>query len=359
MGKGRSPLRGRGVSRNPPNRFETVSYVPDPQTANSDGEARNPRTVFLKDTTRSIVACNESPDVGFDASVNPYRGCEHGCAYCYARPYHEYLGFSAGLDFETKILVKLRAAELLRRKLDSNRWVPRPVGLSGVTDPYQPIERQLKITRACVAVLAEYRNPVYLVTKNHLITRDADLLSELAARNAASAMISFSTLSGSLARVLEPRTSSPERRLEAIESLASAGIPVGVFVAPVIPGLTDHEVPAIVASAARRGAAFAMCHLVRLPHGVGALFEEWLDLHAPDRKNKVLNRIRETRGGMLDDPRFWTRVRGEGEFSKQISGLFEMACRRNGLKTECPVLSAASFRRPPKERLLWDDSEGW
>jgi DNA repair photolyase len=229
--------------------------------------------------------------------------------------------------------------------------------MSGGTDPYQPIERHLNITRGCIAVLAEYRNPVYVVTKNHLITRDADLLGELARLGAASTMISFSTLDAGLSRVLEPRTSTPERRLEAIEALASAGIPVGVFVAPVIPGLTDHEVPAIVESAARHGAGFALCHLVRLPHGVATLFAEWLDSHAPDRKNKVLNRIRETRGGTLDDPRFWTRVRGEGEFAEQISGLFEMACRKAGLKTECPVLATASFRRPPKERLLWDDPE--
>jgi DNA repair photolyase len=355
---GRSPMKGRGASHNPPNRFETISYVPDPDHADPDIETSGPRTEFLKDDTRTIVTCNESPDVGFDASVNPYRGCEHGCAYCYARPYHEYLGFSAGLDFETKILVKDRAAELLRKTLDSPRWVPRPVGMSGVTDPYQPIERHFKITRDCIAVLAECRNPVYIVTKNHLITRDTDLLSELARRDAASAMLSFSTMNAALSRVLEPRTSTPERRLGAIEALASSDVPVGVFVAPVIPGLTDHEVPAIVEAAARSGASFALCHLVRLPHGVATLFTEWLDAHAPDRKNKVLNRIRETRGGTLDDPRFWTRVRGEGEFAEQISGLFEMACRRTGLQTECPVLSTASFRRPPKERLLWDDPEG-
>jgi DNA repair photolyase len=358
MGRGRSPIRGRGVSRNPPNRFETISYVPDPEFPETEGDTPNPRTVFLKDTTRSIVTCNTSPDVGFDASVNPYRGCEHGCAYCYARPYHEYLGFSAGLDFETKILVKERAAELLRKTLDSPRWRPRPVGMSGVTDPYQPVERHLTITRDCIAVLAEYRNPVYIVTKNHLITRDADLLSGLARHGAASAMISFSTLNPDLSRVLEPRTSTPARRLDAIADLSASGIPVGVFVAPVIPGLTDHEVPAIVDKAAGAGARFALCHLVRLPHGVAALFEDWLEFHVPNRKNKVLNRIRETRGGTLDDPRFWTRVRGEGEFADQISGLFEIACRRTGISTQCPELSTSAFRRPPKQRLLWDDPEG-
>jgi DNA repair photolyase len=355
MGRGRSPIRGRGVSRNPPNRFDKMSYVADPDLADAEGECPNPRTVFLKDTTRSIVTRNTSPDVGFDASVNPYRGCEHGCAYCYARPYHEYLGFSAGLDFETKILVKERAAELLRRKLASPKWVPRTVSLSGVTDPYQPVEKYLKLTRACIAVLADYGNPVNIVTKNHLITRDADLLSGLARRGAASAMISFSTLNADLSRVLEPRTPTPERRLDAIRTLAEAGIPVGAFVAPVIPGLTDHEVPAIVEKTARAGARFALCHLVRLSHGVAVLFEEWLESHVPNRRNKVLNRIRETRGGTLDDPRFWTRVRGEGEFADQISGLFEMACRKAGIGTQSPELSTSAFRRPPKERFLWDD----
>lgn len=351
MTRRRAPPRGRGAFRNLPNRFETIVRVPDPEYADPDAPPTGLRTAFFRDDTRSIVTVNKSPDVGFDASINPYRGCEHGCAYCYARPYHEYLGFSAGLDFETKILVKERAPELLRRKLGSPRWTPKPVAMSGVTDPYQPVERQLKITRACIAVLAEYRNPVNIVTKNHLITRDVDLLCELALSNAAAAMFSFSTLNPDLSRVLEPRTSTPSLRLEAIRALSSAGIPVGVFVAPVIPGLTDHEVPAIVESAARAGARFALCHLVRLPHGVAALFEEWLDTHAPDRKNKVLNRIRETRGGCLDDTRFSTRFRGEGEFAEQIAGLFEMTCRRMGLATECPELSTAAFRRPPRGQL--------
>jgi DNA repair photolyase len=348
------PIKGRGASGNPPNRFETISYAPDPEYldyADAEGEAPNPRTVFLKDTSRSIVTFNDSPDVGFDVSVNPYRGCEHGCAYCYARPYHEYLGFSAGLDFETKILVKGRAPELLREKLGSRRWTPRTLALSGVTDPYQPIERKLGLTRACLSVLAEHRNPVTVVTKNHLVTRDADLLSELSRYDAAFVMISFSTLRADLARTLEPRTSSPPRRLEAIESLSEAGIPVGVFAAPVIPGLTDHEVPAIVEGAARAGARFAACHLVRLPHGVSGIFEEWLDAHAPASKAKVLNRIRETRRGRLDDSRFCTRMRGEGELARQIHSLFDVTCRKMGLRQEGPELSTAAFRRPERGQL--------
>jgi len=221
MSRNPSPIKGRGVRSNPPNRFEAISYAPDPDYADHaeiEGESPDPRTVFLKDTSRTIVTFNDSPDVGFDVSVNPYRGCEHGCAYCYARPYHEYLGFSAGLDFETKILVKERAPELLREKLASRRWAPRTLALSGVTDPYQPIERRLRLTRGCISVLAEFRNPVTIVTKNHLVTRDADLLSELARHDAAFVMVSFSTLRPDLARTLEPRTSTPPRRLEAIET---------------------------------------------------------------------------------------------------------------------------------------------
>jgi DNA repair photolyase len=346
-----SPIRGRGTPRNPANRFEKVSYVPDPDLAATDGETVNPRTVFLKDDTRSILTCNDSPDVGYEMSLNPYRGCEHGCVYCYARPYHEYLGFSAGLDFETKILVKERAPELLRKRLNSPRWTPRTVALCGVTDPYQPIERHLQITRGCIAALAEYRNPVSIVTKNHLVTRDIDHLSSLARVKAALVMVSFSTLNADLARILEPRTSVPHRRLEAIGALAASGIPVGVFVAPVIPGLTDHEVPAIVEDAARAGAAFAVCHLVRLPHGVARLFEEWLDTHRPDRKDKVLNRIRDTRRGRLDDTRFRTRFRGEGPFADQIVRLFDLARRRAGIGGESPELSTAAFRRPSKGQL--------
>ena len=351
MNQDRTPIGGRGARRNPPNRFETISYVSDPDGAGPESDPIKPQTIFLRDTTRSIVTFNDSPDVGFEASVNPYRGCEHGCAYCYARPYHEYLGFSAGLDFETKILVKERAAELLRNKLSSPRWTPRPVGMSGVTDPYQPIERHLNITRGCISVLAEFRNPLTIVTKNHLITRDIDLLSDLACVHAVFVMISFSTLRADLARILEPRTSTPARRLEAIEALSTAGIPVGVFAAPIIPGLTDHEVPSIVESAARAGARFAICHLVRLPHGVGALFEEWLECHLPQRKNKVLNRIRETRQGRLDDSRFCTRFRGQGKFADQIAALFEAACRKTGMGHESPELSTAAFRRPAKGQL--------
>ncbi len=306
----------------------------------------SPATDFLRDSTSSIIARNDSPDVGFDASVNPYRGCEHGCVYCFARPTHEYLGFSAGLDFETRILVKEDAPQLLRRELSSPRWVPKVVAMSGVTDPYQPVEGRLGLTRGCLGVLAEFRNPVIIITKNHRVTRDIDHLAELAAVGAVRVCLSVTTLDPSLARIMEPRTSTPARRLAAIEALARAGVPVAVLVAPTIPGLTDHEMPAILEAAAGAGAGLAGYVLLRLPHGVGPLFERWLGQHFPERKEKVLNRIRDMRGGRLYDPRWSIRQRGQGVFAKQILQVFEVSCRRFGLQTHGPELSTSAFRRP-------------
>jgi DNA repair photolyase len=339
------PPKGRGATLNPANRFERIEIAWDPEAAAVE-ETPTPRTDFLRDTSRSIVARNESPDVGFEVSVNPYRGCEHGCAYCYARPYHEYLGLSAGLDFETRILVKENAPALLRKELLSPRWKPQTLALSGVTDPYQPVERRLRITRGCLEVLCEFRNPVIIVTKNRLVTRDVDLLGELAKHDAAGVFVSITTLDHDLARVLEPRTSSPRRRLETIETLGRAGIPVGAFVAPVIPGLTEHETPAIVAEAARAGARFAGSVLLRLPHGVADIFDGWLDAHRPGRKEKVLARIRDAREGRLTDTQFGKRMRGRGPYAEQLRDLFEVACRREGLRRGGPKLSADSFRRP-------------
>jgi DNA repair photolyase len=245
-------LRGRGSAENPGNRFELLHYERDPEAGPEDAA---PTTQFFRDCSRSIIARNDSPDVGFDASINPYRGCEHGCVYCYARPTHEYLGFSAGLEFERKIMVKEDAPELLRRELMSRRWQPQPLALSGVTDPYQPIERRLKLARRCLEVLAEFRNPAVIITKNHLVTRDCDLLQELARHDAVAVFISVTTLDADLARVLEPRASSPPGRVAAIGELARSGVPVGVLVAPVIPGLTDHEMPAILGAVAAAGGA--------------------------------------------------------------------------------------------------------
>ncbi|HST61668.1 MAG TPA: PA0069 family radical SAM protein, partial [Longimicrobium sp.] len=305
-------LRGRGAPQNPKNRFVDAEYVADGDWLDTLGDDEpDPRTEFLRDHTRGIISRNDSPDIPFETSVNPYRGCEHGCIYCFARPTHEYLGFSAGLDFETRILVKHEAPELLRKELASPRWTGQPIAMSGVTDPYQPVERRLEITRRCLEVLAEFRNPVAMVTKNHLVTRDIDLLGELAAHGAAIVNISITTLNEKLQRVMEPRASTPARRLDAVRKLTAAGIPVRVLAAPVVPGLTDHEMPAILAAAAEAGASAASYIPLRLPHGLKGLFEEWLETHFPDRKDKVLNRIREMRGGKLYDSEWGTRMRGE------------------------------------------------
>lgn len=344
-----SSSRGRGTPDNPPNRFERLAYLPILEQP--DDEERAVKTQYLKDASRSLLTYNDSPDVGFDASINPYRGCEHGCIYCYARPYHEYLGFSAGLDFETKILVKEDAPELLRRELASPKWQPKVVAISGVTDAYQPIERKLELTRRCLEVLAEFRNPVVIVTKNQLVTRDIDILTELASVNAAAVCVSVTTLDAELARVMEPRTSTPENRLEAIASLAQAGVPVRVLAAPIIPGLTDHEIPSIIQAAARAGARHAGYVVVRLPHGVAELFENWLQEHFPDRKKKVLNRIREIRGGKLNDPNFGSRMRGEGVFAEQINSMYKLACRKYGIEPGLTELSITGFRRPATPQM--------
>jgi DNA repair photolyase len=336
-------MKGRGASWNPQNRFETLSYVVDEDAERDDGGA--PRTIYMRDPTRTIIATNDSPDVGFEASVNPYRGCEHGCIYCFARPTHEYLGFSAGLDFESKILVKEDAPTLLWDELNKKSWVPKTIAISGVTDPYQPIERKLGITRGCLAVLAEFRNPVGIITKNHLVTRDVDLLTELAHFHATRVFVSITTLDAGLARIMEPRTSSPELRLDAVRTLSQAGVPVGVMVAPVVPGITDHEMPKILEAAREAGAKWAGFVVLRLPWAVAPLFERWLEEHFPDRKEKVLNRVRDLRGGKLYDPKWGVRGRGEGIFAEQIAALFEVACRKHHLNEEDRELSTEHFRR--------------
>ncbi|HEY2381152.1 MAG TPA: PA0069 family radical SAM protein [Terriglobia bacterium] len=341
-------VHGRGASSNPPNRFETMSY----ETSEWDEPGDPSRhTVFLKDETRSIIAYNDSPDVGFDASINPYRGCEHGCIYCFARPNHEYLGFSAGLDFESKILVKEDAPQLLRKELMSPRWKPQVIAISGVTDSYQPIERRLQLTRRCLEVLVEFRNPVVIITKNELVTRDIDLLLQLARFDGVLVFVSVTSLDPELARELEPRASQPARRLAAIEALSAAGVPAGALIAPVIPGLTDHEMPSIISAVAKAGAVAAGYVPLRLPYGVAPLFEEWLTLHRPLQKEKILNRVREIRGGKLNDPNFRTRMQGSGAYADQISELFEVCCRKAGIHSKRPKLSANDFRRPGPSQL--------
>ena len=345
----------RGSISNPHNRFEKLTVELEPEAlVDDDGEPLRPRTQFLRDDSQSVISFNDSPDIPFRAGLNPYRGCEHGCAYCFARPYHEYLGFSAGLDFETKIVVKENAPELLRCELSKKSWQPQPVAMSAISDCYQPVERRLQLTRRCLAVLAEFRNPVGIITKNHLVTRDLDHLSYLARHGAAHVCISLTTLDAALAKTLEPRASPPARRLAAIGELTAAGVPVIVLTAPIIPGLTDHEIPDLLAAAARAGARTAGYTIVRLPLAVAPLFTEWLERHAPGHRDKVLSRIGSMRGGRLNDPKFGSRMKGEGAFAEQIKALFALAKRKAGFRGEVPELSAAAFRVPTNQLSLFD-----
>lgn len=345
-------FHARGASINPANRFEQM-HIEEDGGDEIEEDSRPRKTIYYRDSSQSIIARNNSPDVGFETSVNPYRGCEHGCVYCYARPTHEYLGFSAGTDFESRIMVKKDAPALLERELSSRKWRAQVIAISGVTDPYQPIERELQITRGCLEVLVRYRNPVGIITKNRLVTRDADVLGELAESNCVAVNISVTSLDENLQRVLEPRTSPPQARLDAIKKLRDAGIPVGAMVAPIIPGLTDHEMPAILRACSEAGAQFAGYTIVRLPFAVAPLFERWLDEHFPERKAKVLSRIRSIRGGeKLSDPRWGTRIKGEGIFAEQIGALFQMSCRKFGIGPR-PELSTSAFRRPREQLKLF------
>ncbi len=374
----RPARKGRGARVNPTGRFERARIEPDLDLVHDlDFDLREdlkdlndlndlegdrpsadfrdvepaPRTEVIPDPSRTAITFNRSPDIPFDASLNPYRGCEHGCAYCYARPTHEYLGYSAGLDFETKILVKEHAPELLRRELSALRWKPQVVALSGVTDAYQPLERRLRLTRRCIEVFEEFRNPITIITKSALVARDIDLFRKLAEHEAISVMLSVTTLNSDLQRVLEPRASSALERLRAIEKLSAAGIPTGVMVAPILPGLTEFEMPAILESAASAGAGWAGHTVLRLPHGLRELFDDWLRIHRPMRRNKVLNRLESLRGGRLNDPRFGSRMRGEGQFARQIADLFRLWSRKQGLDGAAPTLSTTKFRRPGGTQL--------
>lgn len=364
----REAIHGRGASWSPANRFEKLHVdltdmdvvQDDPGNGGGTASVRSSdatehvppiKTQYFRDATKTIVARNQSPDVGFEVSINPYRGCEHGCIYCFARPTHEYLGFSAGLDFESRIMVKPDAPRLLEEELSSPKWKPQFLMMSGVTDCYQPIERKLKITRGCLEVLAKFRNPVGILTKNRLVTRDIDILSDLARNRCAVVNLSVTSLDPKLQQILEPRTSAPAARLDAVAQLRAAGIPVGVMVAPVIPGINDHEIPKIVEACGKAGAQFAGHVLLRLPWAVAPLFEHWLDEHFPERKAKVLNHVRSFRGGKLYDPRWRKRQIGEGAFAEQIGNMFEVACRRAGM-SERPKLSTAAFRRPNEQMRL-------
>ncbi|MBD06197.1 MAG: radical SAM protein [Gemmatimonadetes bacterium] len=338
-------VRGRGAATNTPNRFDPLHIEPDTVEPDEEDFERRQPAQYFDDASRSILASNDSPDVGFTYSINPYRGCSHGCIYCYARPTHEYLGFSAGLDFETKILVKQDAPDLLRETFRKKSWEPQVVALSGNTDCYQPVEKRLEITRQCLEVFLEFRNPVTMITKNQLVTRDIDLLQQLAEHDLVHVTLSVTSLRPALTGVLEPRTSRPKQRLAAISALAGAGVPVGINVAPLIPGLNDEEVPNILEAAAKAGAQWANYIMVRLPGAVRPLFLEWLERHMPDRASKIQSRLKKVRDGELSDPRFESRMRGEGELADLISRFFTLARRRHGLEGFQHELATHHFRR--------------
>ncbi len=344
-------LKGRGTAKNPPNRFESTETIPVREFTH---EGNLPKTEFIPDYSKSIITDNTSPDIPYQSSVNPYRGCEHGCIYCYARPYHEFLGYSGGIDFETKIMVKHHAPELLRNSLQSKSWKPRNVTLSGVTDPYQLIEQKLQLTRECLKVFGEFRNPVSIITKNHLVTRDIDILKKMVPYNCIHVLVSVTTLDIKLCNVLEPRTSRPEKRLEGIRKLSEAGIPVQVMIAPVIPGLNDHEIPAILNAVHSAGASSAQYLLLRLPHSVKELFEHWLKEHYPTKKRKVLNFIRATRKGKLNENNFGVRFRGSGKIAEYIHQLFNTSVHRYGLNNSLPPLSTNHFRKVNNQTELFD-----
>ncbi len=342
---------GRGAAFNPPNRFERLHVVPDPDA--DPAERVHPRTEFFPDSTQSILAPNDSPDVGFRYGINAYRGCEHGCAYCFARPYHEWLGFSSGLDFESRIMVKLRAPELLRAALSARAWEPQPIAMSGATDCYQPAERHFRLTRGILEVCAEFRQPLVIITKNALITRDLDLLAELARHDCVSVHVSVTTLDSDLGGRLEPRASRPPARLRAIRELSAAGVPVGVMVAPVIPGLTDHELPAILDAAAAAGARRASYVLLRLPHAVKDIFLAWLDTHEPGKKARIVDRLGLLRGGKLYASTWGRRMTGEGIFAAQLKAMFEISARRAGLARDRFAFATHHFRKPGEQLRLF------
>lgn len=342
--------RGRGAASNPPNRFLPIVAVPDYEQLELDEEflqgLERPATRYFDDTSRSIISENDSPDLPFRYSLNPYRGCLHGCSYCYARPGHEYLGLSAGLDFETRIFVKRQAARLFRDWLARPRYVCESVMLSGVTDCYQPIERRLQITRQCLEVAVEARQPVSLITKNALITRDIDLLTQLAQQNLTHVALSINSLDQSLTRLMEPACSAPASRLQAVRQLAAAGIPVHVMVAPIIPGLNDSEIPQVLQAVAEAGARSAGYTVVRLPLSVRDVFLEWLQRQLPEQQAKITSRIRAVRDGQLSQSDFGTRMRGTGVMAEQIAQLFRVARSRCGLAAGLPPLETQLFRPP-------------
>ncbi len=344
-----TPKRGRGAVGNPAGRFEVRRVDPfdDGWDAGERSEDRLVTSV-TEERARTILSKNSSPDIPFDVSLNPYRGCEHGCIYCYARPTHSFLGLSPGLDFESKLFAKTNAPELLRAALRKPGYEPRPIALGTNTDPYQPIERRYEITRKILEVLEEFQHPATIVTKSALVLRDLDLLERMANAGRVHVYLSVTTLDRSLARTMEPRASTPERRLEVLGALTGVGVPCGVLAAPMIPALNDHELERILAAARERGVEQAGYILLRLPHEVAPLFEEWLHAHYPDKAHHVLSVLRQMRGGELYRAGWGHRMRGTGPFAELLRRRFETACRRLGLSRDRPLLDVDAFSVPPQ-----------
>lgn len=340
------PRKGRGAAGNVEHRFTTLSRAPE-DDGWFRGEDVSPRTRIHVDMAKSVISHNESPDLGFDQSLNPYRGCEHGCIYCYARPTHAWLGLSPGLDFETQIFQKPDAARLLREELARPGYRCSPIALGTATDAYQPVERQLGITRRVLEVLLETRHPVTVVTKSALIVRDVDLWAELARHNLAHVAISLTSQDCELARHLEPRASAPHARLAAMEALAAAGVPVSVLAAPLIPALTDHELEHLLTAAHEHGAGSAGYTLLRLPHEVAGLFKDWLNHHAPEKANRLMAVLYDLREGRANDSRFGSRMKGLGHYADLVRQRFDLACRRLGLAQTFPTLDCGCFKAPP------------
>lgn len=344
-------IKGRGANTQVDNRFLQHSYGVAHWEGIDEVVEDNPATRYVPEHAKRIVNKVDSPDLRMNWSMNPYQGCEHGCAYCFARPTHEYWGYSAGLDFERVILVKRNAPDLLRATFMDRKWKPEPIMFSGNTDCYQPVERTERITRRMLEVLLEFRHPVGMITKNALVLRDLDILRELAAMDLVSVAISFTTLNEDLRRVMEPRTSTGANRLKAMETLTKAGVPVFAMIAPIIPALNEQEVPTLIEAAANAGALGASYTVVRTNGAVKPVFEAWLRAHFPDRAEKVLAQIRDAHGGHTNDSRFGRRLRGEGHFAENIRQVFALMRRRHFADRQFPELDCSRFQRPELGQL--------
>jgi len=342
-----TPRKGRGARSNASGRYERFAIEAfDDGWTEEEGPLTKLETIVQVEVAKTIISRNSSPDISFDQSINPYRGCEHGCIYCYARPNHAYVGLSPGLDFETKLFVKKNAPQLLEAELARPNYHPRTIVLGGVTDPYQPIERGYGVTRAILEVLQRWRHPVGLITKSQLVLRDLDILAPMASRGLAKVAVSLTTLDKKLARAMEPRAAAPYRRVEVIRALAGAGVPVTAMTAPIIPALNDKEIEYLLATVAEAGAREAGYVLLRLPLEIKTLFREWLKEHYPDRAARVMALVRQTRGGKDYDATWGARARGTGPYARLIADRFKRAAARNGLNVEKTTLDATQFRRP-------------